>query len=76
MPERSGGPVRARAGTVDREEGAGVREGSARDVGYRGLKMAADVELVLSPYRGGRMIPSQVPNKCAVASKSERRDRM
>ena len=41
MPEWSGNPVRARAGTVDREEGAGVRRGTTRPVGHGGLKMEA-----------------------------------
>ena len=39
MPERKGAPVRERAGTVDRRQGAGVGQSNAGAVGGGRLRM-------------------------------------
>ena len=52
MPERTGTPVRARAGAVVREEGTGVCQGAAGVVGGGGLRGAR------RPGRRSRQKPS------------------
>ena len=60
MPERAGAPVRTTAGTVVREEGACVRQGTAGAVGHVGLSMKTDAGRVSSRGEDAGVSPAQL----------------